>query len=133
MKTYTKENPGNLLDLIKYLSDKTGISTQYKKTFKSYKEAGFRSNIIYILNGEQLPQLSKIQRKGNVEMITDQLTKTFNLPINTKFDEIYTMIYRDIEDFGIIINKTGKYKDDEGNGWYCMKQLFEIDGKYFIQ
>lgn len=127
----TKDNPGSFHNLLMYLSEKTGISPKVKRVYKSFKEAGFRSSIIYVLNGEKLPQLTKIQRKGGIDMLTDMQTKTLNIPIDTQFDEIYEMVPRDLKEFGIEIHKAGKYHVSEGGGWYSKQQMYRVDDQYF--
>lgn len=127
----TKDNPGSIHDLIQYLSDKTGIPTHEKIVIKDQSKAGYKSDIIRILNGQQLPQLVKIQRKGNILELTDELTKSMSIPIDTVFDEVYYMKRRFMDSFGIKINNAGTYKMCEGNGWYSNQTLYEVDGKYF--
>lgn len=128
----SKNNPGSKYDLLMYLSEKTGMSAKIKRVYKSFKEAGFRDSIKYVLNGEKLPQLTRIYRKGGIEMLTDMQTQTLNIPIDTQFDEIYQMVSIDVKEFGIIIHPAGKYKMCEGGGWYSIQQMYRVDDQYFI-
>ena len=128
----TKDNPGSAYDLLMYLSEKTGISAKIKHIYKSFKDAGFRSNIVYVLNGEELPQLTKTKFKGGIEMLTDANTRTLKIPLDTQFDEIYQMVSRDVKEFGIVIHSAGKYKMCEGGGWYSIQQMCRVDDQYFI-
>jgi len=129
---FTKDNPGSTLALLKYLSEITGKPLMRKVNYKSHEEAGYGAGVKYILNGEELPQLTKIYRKGGVLMLTDMPSKKMDIPIDTKFDEIYKMVYNPAETFGVELKKGGKYKECEGGGWYSVKQLYEVNGKYFI-
>lgn len=127
----TKDNPGSFHDLLMHLSEKTGMSAKIKRTYKSFKEAGFRDTVKYVLNGEELPQLTRIFRKGGIEMLTDMQTKTLNIPIDTQFDEIYEMVPRNLKEFGIEIHKAGQYHVCEGGGWYSKQQMYRVDDQYF--
>jgi hypothetical protein len=65
-------------------------------------------------------------------MLTDMSSKNIDIPIDTKFDEIYKMVHNSIESYGTELKKAGKYKQCQGNGWYTIEQLVKVKGNYFI-
>ena len=119
--------------MLKYMSDLSGISYMKKLSFKSVEESGLSYANHFILNGEDLGALTKIYRKGGILVLTDQFSKSLNIPINTEFDEIFRLVPRKIEEFGIPFQKVGNYTDSLGGGWTCKVPRYRVKDKFFAE
>lgn len=132
MRTYTKQSPGCYHSMIDYLSHITGKSKFIEIDYTNLSDVDrLTHNVHFVLNGEDLGQLKYIFRKGAIKVLTRVDDDSVDIPLNTRFDRIYKVIYRPIEDYGISLVKCGKYKDSLGGGWYSNVDIYTINDQYF--
>lgn len=144
--TETKENPGCLCDLRKYLSAKTGTpiqryiwlhpgqvrQSQGKRKWK-YK----MSQMAFFLPGGAMPvrPLNRRQLKGGGEqqvLETPEGSKGYlYLPVPVTYERILVLEWTPLKDYDTPWENVGKYKDYLKGGWYSMIPLIKVDDKYF--
>lgn len=126
-----KEISGCYHSMLQYLAELDNTSPKKELVFKTYKEAGLDTRNNYWLDGKNLGALTQIHRKGGILVLTDQLTKTLSLPLDTKFDKVVKKVYKSVEEFNTPVVKAGEYKDSLGGGWSSKVQRYKVKDKYF--
>lgn len=117
--------------MIQYLAELDNTSPYKELIFQTREEAGLSYLNHYWLNGEDLGALTQTHRKGGILVLTDQMTKSKDLPYNTQFDKITRQIYKSPEEFNTPITKAGQYNDSLGGGWSSKVQRYKVKDKYF--
>lgn len=137
---FTKENPGCYHQMLKYLSELSGIpiteavQLPYNEVFgvskKGNKIVKYPSyNINFVINGRLVGYLTKVMRKGNIPVLTNGKE---DFPYDVNIDHFIVIRNRDIHSFGVsIIDHNKSYNDSLGGGWYQKVQLYEVNNKYF--
>lgn len=142
--TETKENPGCLCDLRKYLSAKTGIPIQryvWKSPDEIRQSQGRRkwkykmSQMAFFLTGHPQPYRPKNREmlKGGGEV---QILETANMgllreTIPVSYDRVLILEWTPLKDYDVPWENVGRYKDYSKGGWYSMIPLIRIDDHYF--
>lgn len=112
-----------------YLSNKTGISTTYKKYYKKPPKHAFYAKIDGI---EYELRRNHIKGQADWVFMSPNLFDKVQFNKDIVFDEIYNNVRRPLKDFNVnIVIKKNAYKNCQGGGWYCMEDIYEIDGFQF--
>lgn len=117
--------------MIDYLAELDNTSPRKELTFQTREEAGLSYANHYWLNGKDLGALTQVHRKGAILVLTDQMTKTRDLPYDTQFDKITRKVYKSVEEFNTPVTKAGEYTDSLGGGWSSKVQRYKVKDKYF--
>lgn len=124
---YTRSNPGCYHSMLRYLSEKTGISLfkeiEKQQVWATSRHTGKKKllynscNIIVVDKGGNRHSYMKNQKRYDVRGIESS--------------HFLVSVMRDTVEFGLKINDAGNYRDSLGGGWYSNCNLYEVDGKYF--
>lgn len=124
---YTRSNPGCYHSMLRYLSEKTGISLFKEVVTKSVwvtsKHTGKKklmynsSNIVVVDQNENRHAYMKDQKRYDLRGI--------------EASYFLVSVLRPSEEFGVKINDAGNYRDSLGGGWYSNCNMYEVDGKIF--
>jgi hypothetical protein len=147
----TQSSPTCFHGALDYLSKLTGISrkkeivlsnieaTRTKPNKKGRTELLFTaSNIFVVINGKKywFPRQQMIKGGEKVYYVSKDANSlestTIILPVNTKFDIVGVVINRAIDEFGIISEKIGPYKDSLGGGWYHNCTMYKVGSCYYV-
>lgn len=125
-------------ELIKYLSEKTGIDKYEKLPYNIHERSTYPVHGIY--EGVEV-RLGGYTLKGGIkafQIITAPkgyhhlAFKTFPRD-SDELTEVYQKRLRRPEEFGVEIEiKKSAYKYDEGGGWSSMQDVYVVDGHEFI-
>lgn len=112
-----------------YLVKKTGISATYKHYVQYPPKGAFYATI----NGVEY-ELRREHIKGQADWVYSSKDINDNIIFNQdiKFDSVWLNVSRNLQDFDVKLNiKPKAYKNCQGNGWYCMEAVYEVDGLQF--
>lgn len=126
-------------DLIEYLSKKTGIPVydEIEITLEDNLNSEYRKKLWVKIDGHEYG-VHRGQRKGGVFVfVVDSFKQGTpfafkDIPIDYPVDKMYYKLYKSLEDFNIPLKTiNSKYRNCEGNGWYSMVDIIEVDGLQF--
>lgn len=134
----TKENPAGVHATAKFMSELSGISTTYEQRYPTLDSMSYSTK-------HKPPKRKVIYPASEIKVVTESgeivdYHSGYHAG-NQRFDklgivakEFIVTRRRTLDEFKIEYKSVGKYKDCEGNGWYCMVTLFKITGHefYFI-
>jgi hypothetical protein len=140
MNQRTKENPGCIHDMQRYLSELSGLPTTtvekmtYRDVFDTTPTGGRKCkypsyNVNFVIDGKEVGFLTKQMRKGNIPVLTNGVK---DFPYDVDIDYFLVTVRRPLADYGIPYINLGKvYKDSLGGGWYSKCELFQVNDQYF--
>lgn len=124
---FTKYNPGCYHSLLKYLSEKTGISLKkeviVKNVWKTSPHTG-KKKLEY-----RAMDITVVDKDGQKHPFMDNQIRFDKRGIVA--DHFICNVPRLISEYGVDVRNAGNYRDSLGGGWYSNCALFEIDGMYF--
>lgn len=130
----TKQDPTNTRQAVAFMSKLSGIPISYEQVFPTLDSLCYSTT-------HKPPKRKVIYPAANIKVVTHSGEIVEYYSNNQRFNEkgiiakefIVTM-YRKLTDFNVEYSSVGKYKNCEGNGWYCMVELYKIKDHefYFI-
>lgn len=140
--TLSKENPGCLCELRRYLSEKTGIPLlryvwldpeNLPKTNRG-KPKYKMSQLAFFLAGDAMPirPKSREQMKGGGERhVFDTPLGVVKVDGPVVFDKVLAYEYTPLREYTVSWTVVGKYRDNLKGGWYVDVPLIQVDDAYF--